>query len=94
MSAQKWPEIWELYKRFQAKGPNSAVLVERYNLTKAKSASLDSTAMNEALRRDAFSQAIVIPWYDDASLDAEALEFGSKVRALWTRSSNPKNDPT
>jgi hypothetical protein len=50
--------------------------------------------MNEALRRDAFSQAIVIPWYDDASLDAEALEFGSKVRALWTRSSNPKNDPT
>lgn len=94
MSAQKWPEIWELYKGFQAKGPNSAVLVERYNLTKAMSIPIGSAAMNEAFRRDAFSQAIVIPWYDDASLDAEALEFGSKVRALWTRGNNPKNDPT
>ncbi|KAI4629525.1 uncharacterized protein J4E87_003789 [Alternaria ethzedia] len=94
MNAQKWPEIWELYKGFQAKGPNSAVLIERYNLTKAMSAPVGSAAMNEALRRDAFSQAIVIPWYDDASLDTEALEFGSKVRALWTRSDNPKNDPT
>jgi FAD/FMN-containing dehydrogenase len=94
MSAQKWPEIWELYKGFQAKGPNSAVLVERYNLTKAMSAPGGSAAMNEALRRDAFAQAIVIPWYDDASVDAEALEFGSKVRALWTRSGNPQNDPT
>jgi hypothetical protein len=94
MNAQKWPEIWDLYKGFQAKGSNSAVLVERYNLTKAASVPVGSTALNEALRRDAFAQAIVIPWYDDASLDAEALSFGSKVRALWTRSSDPKNDPT
>lgn len=95
MSAQKWPEIWELYKGFQAKGLNSAVLVERYNLTKAISAPVGSAAMNEDLRRDeAFAQAIVIPWYDDASLDAEALTFASKVRSLWTRSSTPNNDPT
>lgn len=94
MNAQKWPEIWELYKGFQAKGPNSAVLIERYNLTKAASVPVGSAAMNEALRRGAFSQAIVIPWYEDASLDAEALEFGSKVRSLWTRSDDPKNDPT
>jgi hypothetical protein len=94
MSAQNWPEIWELYKAFQAKGPNSAVLIERYNLTKAASMPVGSAAMNEALRRGAFSQAIVIPWYDNASLDGEALEFGSKVRALWTRTHNPKNDPT
>jgi hypothetical protein len=89
MSAEKWPEIWELYKGFQAKGPNSAVLVERYNLTKAASMPVGSAAMNEALRRGAFSQAIVIPWYDDTSLDAEAIDFGSKVRSLWTRSKNP-----
>ncbi|KAF1942364.1 FAD binding domain-containing protein [Clathrospora elynae] len=94
MNAQKWPQIWDLYKNFQAKGPNSAVLVERYNLTKAISAPVGSAAMNEALRRDAFAQAIVIPWYDDASLDAEALKFGSSVRALWTRSTTPNNDPT
>ncbi|CAO2658605.1 Nn.00g063280.m01.CDS01 [Neocucurbitaria sp. VM-36] len=94
MSAQKWPQIWELYKGFQAKGPNTAVLVERYNLTKAISAPVGSAAMNEALRRDAFAQAIVIPWYSDASLDSEAEQFGQKVRALWTRSSTPTNDPT
>ncbi|KAF2846305.1 FAD-binding domain-containing protein [Plenodomus tracheiphilus IPT5] len=95
MSAQKWPEIWELYKSFQAKGANSAVLVERYNLTKAISAPVGSAAMNEDLRRNgAFAQAIVIPWYEDASLDAEALAFGSKVRSLWSRSATPKNDPT
>ncbi|EMD97789.1 hypothetical protein COCC4DRAFT_200932 [Bipolaris maydis ATCC 48331] len=94
MNAQKWPQIWDLYKGFQAKGPNSAMLVERYNLTKAQSAPVGSVALNEALRRDAFAQALVIPWYDDASLDAEALDFGSKVRALWSRSSDPKNDPT
>jgi hypothetical protein len=94
MSAEKWPQIWDLYKDFQAKGPNSAVLVERYNLTKANSVPFGSVAMNEGLRRGAFSQAIVIPWYDDESLDDEGLEFGSKVRSLWTRSDNPSNDPT
>ncbi|KAJ4365116.1 hypothetical protein N0V83_008734 [Neocucurbitaria cava] len=94
MSAQKWPQIWELYKAFQAKGPNTAVLVERYNLTKAISAPVGSAAMNEALRRDAFAQAIFIPWYTDASLDAEAEQFGRNVRALLTRSSTPTNDPT
>jgi hypothetical protein len=94
MSAQKWPEIWELYKAFQAKGPNSAVLIERYNLTKAASMPVGSVAMNEALRRGAFSQEIVIRWYDDASLNGKALEYGSKVKALWTRTQNPMNDPT
>jgi FAD/FMN-containing dehydrogenase len=95
MQAQKWPEIWELYKKFQAKGPNSAVLIERYNLTKANTAPSGSAAMNEKLRTEAFAQAIVIPWYTDASLDAEAEEFGQKVRALWsyTPGGNPKNNP-
>lgn len=94
MSSQKWPAIWELYKGFQAIGPNSAVLVERYNLTKAISAPVGSASMNEALRRDAFAQAIVIPWYTDPSLDAVAEQFGQNVRALWTRSNTPTNDPT
>ncbi|KAH9881459.1 hypothetical protein IAQ61_000184 [Plenodomus lingam] len=95
MSANKWPEIWELYKGFQAKGPNSSILIERYNLTHAMSVPVGSAAMNEDLRRNgAFSQAVVIAWYDDASMDAEAEAFGSKVRSLWTRSNNPRNDPT
>lgn len=94
MQAQKWPQIWELYKQFQAKGPNTAVLIERYNLTKAISAPSGSAALNEKLRREAFAQAIVIPWYTDASLDAEAEKFGEKVRALWSYTPNPKNNPS
>jgi hypothetical protein len=94
MQAKKWPEIWNLYKEFQAKGPNSAVLIERYNLTKANSAPSGSAAMNERLRSDAFAQAIVIPWYTDAKLDAEAEKFGEKVRALWSFTGNPKSNPS
>lgn len=93
MQAQKWPEIWELYKGFQAKGPNSAVLIERYNLTKANAAPAGSAAMNEKLRTEAFAQAIVIPWYTDAALDSEAEMFASKVRALWSYSADAKNNP-
>ena len=94
MSAQKWPQVWELYKGFQAKGPNTSILVERYNLTKAISAPVNSTALNEALRRDAFAQAIILPWYSNASLDAEANNFGQQVRALLSRSDTPTNDPS
>lgn len=95
MSAQKWPEIWDLYKGFQAKAVNTAILIERYNLTQAQSMPVGSAAMNEDLRRNgAFAQALVIPWYDSVSMDAEAEAFGSRIRSLWTRSGNPRNDPT
>jgi hypothetical protein len=94
MQAEKWPEIWDLYKKFQTKGPNSAVLIERYNLTKAISAPSGSAAMNEKLRHEAFAQAIVIPWYTDASLDTEAEKFGEKVRALWSYTEDPKSNPS
>ncbi|KAH3948585.1 hypothetical protein HBH70_071530 [Parastagonospora nodorum] len=93
MQAQKWPEIWELYKGFQAKGPNSAVLIERYNLTKANAAPTGSAAMNEKLRTEAFAQAIVIPWYTDAALDGEAETFASEVRALWSYNADAKKNP-
>jgi hypothetical protein len=94
MQAQKWPGIWDMYKQFQAKGPNSAVLIERYNLTKAKSAPSGSAALNEKLRTEAFAQAIVIPWYTDASLDKEANDFAANVRAIWSYNPEPKNNPT
>ncbi|GKT50090.1 FAD-linked oxidoreductase azaL [Colletotrichum spaethianum] len=94
MKPETWPAIWNLYTEFQAKGPNSAVLIERYNLTKAQSAPKGSAALQEALRRDAFAQAIVIPWYTDAALDAEAQDFGSKVRDIWSYSSPATKNPT
>jgi hypothetical protein len=93
MQSQKWPEIWDLYKEFQAKAPNSAILVERFNMTTSREVPRGSVAWNENLRRDAFAQAIVIPWYDDAALDPEAEEFGQRIRALWSYTEDPKNDP-
>ncbi|KAK1996672.1 FAD binding domain-containing protein [Colletotrichum falcatum] len=94
MRPDTWPAVWDLYTEFQAKAPNSAMLVERYDLTEARAAPEGSTALQEALRRDAFAQAIVIPWYADAALDVEALEFGRKVRDIWSHSETATENPT
>ncbi|KAK1579946.1 FAD binding domain-containing protein [Colletotrichum navitas] len=94
MQPEKWPEIWDMYTKFQAKAPNSAILIERYNLTKAQAAPKDSAALQEALRTDAFAQAIVLPWYPDAALDAEALDFGRKVRDIWSYTETATTNPT
>ncbi|KXH65323.1 FAD binding domain-containing protein [Colletotrichum nymphaeae SA-01] len=96
MKSETWPEIWTLYTDFQKQtgAQNSAVLIERYNLTTAKSVPSGSAAMQDELRQEAFAQAIVIPWYEDASLDTQALEFGAKVRDIWSFSSSATVNPT
>ncbi|TDZ35684.1 FAD-linked oxidoreductase azaG [Colletotrichum spinosum] len=94
MQPDKWPEIWDLYTAFQAKGPNTAILIERYNLTQAQSACGNSAAFPNTLRHDVFAQAIVIPWYADAALDEEANEFGRKVRDIWSFSEKATANPT
>lgn len=96
MNASAWPQIWDLYKGFQgqAGAENSAVLIERYNLTKAQTAAVGSTAFAEEKRRGAFAQAIVIPWYEDAALDAQAEAFGAQVRDIWSFSSSAVANPT
>lgn len=96
MKPETWPQIWDLYKGFQGQtgAANSAVLIERYNLTKAQSAPAGSAALQEALRHEAFAQAIVIPWYEDAALDAQAEAFGAQVRDIWSFSSSAVVNPT
>jgi FAD/FMN-containing dehydrogenase len=96
MKAETWPEVWDMYTDFQKKpgAQNSAILIERYNLTKAQSVPAGSAALQEALRRESFAQAIVIPWYDDASLDGDAETFGSNVRDIWSFSASAKVNPT
>ncbi|KAF9881461.1 FAD binding domain-containing protein [Colletotrichum karsti] len=96
MKPDTWPEIWSLYTSFQNKSTaqNSAVLIERYNLTTAKSLPTGSAAMQDELRQEAFAQAIVIPWYEEESLDTEALAFGSKVRDIWSFLSSATVNPT
>lgn len=96
MNAEKWPQIWDLYKGFQNQtgAANSAVLIERYNLTTAQAVPAGSTAFAEEKRHEAFAQAIVIPWYEDAALDAQAEAFGSAVRDIWSFSSSAVANPT
>lgn len=94
MQAETWSELWSLYTEFQAKGPNSAVLIERYNLTKAASVADGATALNDALRKEVFASAIVIPWYTDEALDGEAEAFAETVRDIWSWSERPEINPT
>jgi FAD/FMN-containing dehydrogenase len=94
MQPDTWPQIWDLYTEFQAKGRESAILIERYNLTHAHTMPADSAAFNPALRNTAFAQAVVIPWYADAALDVEASEFGTKVRDIWSDEVDARRNPT
>ncbi|KAL1883346.1 hypothetical protein Daus18300_000404 [Diaporthe australafricana] len=96
MKPETWPRIWDLYAGFQnqSTAANSAVLIERYNLTRARSVAAGSAAFQDELRHEAFAEAIVIPWYEDAALDAQAEEFGSKVRDIWSDSSSAVANPT
>ncbi|PSN68088.1 FAD binding domain-containing protein [Corynespora cassiicola Philippines] len=94
MQPEKWSEIWELFVAFQKKAVNTAVLVERYNLAKAASAPKDSSAVQEAFRGGIFAQAIVIPWYDDPTMDSEAEAFGQRVRDIWSYSKPATINPT
>ncbi|KAH7123628.1 FAD binding domain-containing protein [Dendryphion nanum] len=94
MQPSRWNEIWEIYTEFQKKSPNSAILIERYNLSKATTVKSETTALQKALRSEAFAQAIVLPWYTDKALDREAETFAEKVRSIWSFTRDPKRNPT
>ncbi|KAI6582550.1 hypothetical protein MCOR06_008516 [Pyricularia oryzae] len=95
IKALSWPAVWDLYDSFQKLpgAQNSAVLVERYNLTKAQSVGRGATAVHDKLRFNSFGQAVVIPWYKDAALDGQALDFASKVRDIWSGPAGGKRNP-
>ncbi|KAL5935606.1 hypothetical protein ACKVV7_000361 [Pyricularia oryzae] len=95
MKALSWPAVWDLYDSFQKLpgAQNSAVLIERYNLTKAQSVGRGATAVHDELRFNSFGQAVVIPWYKDAALDGQALDFASKVRDIWSGPAGGKRNP-
>jgi hypothetical protein len=84
MQPEKMPEVWELYKGFQAKGPNTAILIERYSLDKASAALAGDVAVNERVLGESFAQAVVVPWYEEEGMDGEAEEFGRRVRGVWS----------
>ncbi|KAI2625152.1 FAD binding domain-containing protein [Xylaria nigripes] len=81
MIPSTWRQIWDAFVDFQKlPGAHSTgVLLEAYDLNKARSVPSSSSAFpNRNVRFNAFA----IPWYDDSSLDEKAMEFGSKVRDL------------
>jgi hypothetical protein len=83
MDPTTWRAIWNAFVVFTENPAfgSSAVLVEAYSMAKARTFSASSSAY--PFRDTVNYQAAVIPWYTNASLDDEALAFGSKVRDLW-----------
>ena len=80
-----WRQIWnesvDCQKRPGAE--NSVVLLEAYSLDKAISVGLIQTVLPH---RGIKFNAVVIPWYNDTSLDGDVETFGRAVRDLWRSS--------
>ncbi|KAI1813755.1 FAD binding domain-containing protein [Poronia punctata] len=82
-----WRKAWNEYYNFYTTYPEAnqtLVLSECYSNTKdAKSVKNDGTASYP--HRDVKCHAIAIPWYTSPSLDATAIQFGEKIRSLFTK---------
>ncbi|KAK1138466.1 hypothetical protein N8T08_002481 [Aspergillus melleus] len=85
MDATTWREIWDEWITWLENDgtSNSLVMMEAYSLEKARTLSESSSSF--AWRNDVNFNAIVIPWYSDASLETKALAFGTKLRDLWRK---------
>jgi len=81
-----WRKVWNEYIAFYNTYPEAnqtVVLSECYSNTEAaKSVQNDGTASYP--HRDVKCYAIAIPWYTSTSLDSAAINFGQKVRSLFT----------
>lgn len=81
LHVDQWQELWDLYMDFRNK-PTAAfttMIIEIYNLNKVRSVPQSSSAF---AHRDVNAQAVLIPWYNDPALDADALAFGKKWRSI------------
>ncbi|KAJ1323062.1 fumiquinazoline A oxidase [Microdochium nivale] len=95
MKPESWTEVFALYDAFQKlpTAQNTAVVIERYNLDGARAVGRGASAVSDELRFNSFAQAIVIPWYQDAGLDAQAEVFASTVRDLLAGPAGGKKSP-
>lgn len=85
MDATTWREVWDEWISWleHDNTSNSLVMMEAYSLEKARKVPQSSTSF--AWRNEVNFNAIVIPWYYDASLESEALAFGTKLRDMWRK---------
>ncbi|KAI1321947.1 FAD binding domain-containing protein [Xylariaceae sp. FL0255] len=91
MVPSTWRAMWNAYTAFQALpgAENSGLLLEAYDLTKARTFPSGSAAFPN---RNVNFNAFVIPWYNDSSLDPQAEELGNTVRNLLRSTSGlPQN---
>ncbi|KAI9148980.1 FAD-linked oxidoreductase OXR1 [Paramyrothecium foliicola] len=82
MVPSTWRQIWNEYVEFQKQpgAENSAVVMEAYSYTKARSFDPDSASFPH---KHVNFQGIVIPWYNDTVLDGHAQSFGQVARRSW-----------
>lgn len=94
MVPHTWRAVWDQYVAFlQNNGTGStSILLEAYSLFKARS--VPDSSSSYPFRSTVNFNAIVIPWYEDPSLDTKAEAFGSKVRDLWRSTDGLPHDST
>ena len=94
IDALSFRQVWDLFVKWleDAGTGASAVLFERYDLSKAKEIGDGSSSYPW---RSTFKYiAVAIPWYDNAFLDEKAEAFGSAVRDIWRSDENEGIDAT
>ncbi|EEQ31208.1 hypothetical protein McanMca71_006782 [Microsporum canis] len=79
---ETWMKVWDEYVSWVSMSGtgSSIVLLEAYCLDKARSLPSDSSAF--PWRNEICVNAIVIPWYSDKALEADALSLGQRLRRL------------
>ena len=87
MVPDTWREVYEAYKAFvQLPGTgSSSVLLNAYSLVKTRQ--IPDSSSSYPFRQTVTFNAVVTPWYPNASLDTAAEAFGSKSRDLWRATS-------
>ena len=93
MVPDTWRGVWDAWVAFQQLpgAESSGVLLEAYNLDKARSVAPGSASFPN---RNVNFNAFAVPWYNDSSLDAQAAEFGSNARDLLRSTSGLPRDQT
>ena len=89
-----WRAIWNEYVSFVSipGAETSIVALEAYSLFKARSIPDSSSAF--PFRSTVNFNGFVLPWYNDSSLDPQAVAFSSKVRDLWRSTSGLPSNST
>ncbi|CAO2649211.1 Nn.00g065960.m01.CDS01 [Neocucurbitaria sp. VM-36] len=93
LDTKAWREVWNRFVNFQKRpgAYESVILLETFAMNEIRFAGELSAAFPHRKMR---FLAVVMAWYDDPSLDEEAVKFGSEVRELWRSSDGAERNVT